>query len=86
MIPMIVRLAFRKPDGSTWRLWLPLFLVWLLLLPIALLIAPFVAIVCLIVLVNPFRVFVVGWEILAAFRGTKIEIQDVNQFIDIDIL
>ncbi|MEK7355072.1 MAG: hypothetical protein AAB250_01385 [Bdellovibrionota bacterium] len=86
MIPIFVRLGFRKKNGSVSRWWLPLFLVWILLLPIVVVIAPFALIVCLICAVNPLRAVAVFWELFVALRGTQIQVQDMNQFIDIDIL
>jgi hypothetical protein len=75
MIPLfaIVRVSPRK--HRSFSLWLPLFLVWLLLLPVVVLLIPFVLLGCLIVRLNPWRVFSTGWQLIAGLKGTDVDVE-----------
>ena len=83
MIPLFLVIRF-WPWGP--RLWLPIFLVWLLLLPFVLLLLPVAVMLSLIFGINPIQLVVVPWNILAATRGTHIEIEDPHTRILIHIV
>jgi hypothetical protein len=55
---------------------IPLFVVWALLLPIGLLLTPVMLVVCLVARINPFRAFIAFWRVLAALKGTHVEVED----------
>jgi|HubBroStandDraft_5_1064220.scaffolds.fasta_scaffold250025_2 hypothetical protein len=56
------------------RLVIPFLLLWVLLLPLLLLIVPVLFVACLCVRVNPFRAIGVLFRILAALKGTNVEV------------
>lgn len=58
------------------RLWLPLFLVWLLLLPFLILLLPFLFVVALIFGFNLWRSLKALNGLLAATRGTELEVDE----------
>jgi len=58
------------------RLSIPFFLLWILLLPLLVLAVPVLFVACLFVRVNPFRAVGVLFQILAAMRGTLVEVEN----------
>jgi hypothetical protein len=65
------------------RLWVPLFLFWLLLLPLLILLLPFLFVGALIMGINLWRSLKALNALLAATRGTHVEVanRDTNFFI-----
>jgi len=86
MIPLVIVMRLRTRRQRQFGLWLPLFLVWLLLLPLVLVLLPFFVIGCLIARMNPWRVFVTGWQIIAGLRGTHIEFEHGRQAVMLHIV
>jgi hypothetical protein len=75
MMPQLVTVRFRRQRGGWVRFWVPL-------LPVALVFSPvlFLAVVaavgaCLVYRINPARALGVGWRLLYALGGTRIEIE-----------
>ncbi len=81
MIPLIAVLGFRTRNHHLWRLWLPVFIVWLLLLPFVLLLLPFFFIACVVVRMDPFRTLARGWQLIAALRGVRVEVNDPRHYV-----
>jgi hypothetical protein len=81
MIPLIVFIKWRTRTQRRFGIWLPLFLLWLALLPIVLLLLPFFVIACLLARMNPFRLFVAGWRLLAGLPGTRIEFEHQHHMV-----
>ena len=65
-----------RPHGRMWWLPLPLFLLWLVLLPLAVVWLPALAIVSLVLDVNPWRVLAVSWELLAGLRNLRVQVAE----------
>ena len=86
MIPLLASIRIRRKGRSAFPLLIPLFLVWLLLLPLILLLLPLVVAVCALKRVNPFRVLSGSWQVLAAVRGTHIEVANCRSTVSIRIL
>jgi hypothetical protein len=86
MIPLMLVIAIRNYKHRGFRLWIPLFLLWLLLLPLVLVLLPLALIVLVVVGVNPFRAVAAGWQFLAGFRGTHIEVEDDRAFVLVRIM
>lgn len=74
MIPLFAIVRVSPRQHRSFGLWFPLFLVWLLLLPLVVLLIPFCLIACLVVRLNPWRVFSTGWQVIAALSGTDVDI------------
>jgi hypothetical protein len=76
-----------KPRGwtSPIRLWLPLFLFWLLLIPLFLIALPFLLIACLIFGIRFWRSIATVMGVMAATRGTQVEVEkpSANVFIEL---
>jgi len=76
MIPLTATVVVSNNRVSHMRLWIPLFLVWLLLFPVAILLSPVFLIACLLGEVNPFTVISVLFGIIAALKGTHVNVGD----------
>ena len=68
------------------RVPVPLFLAWLLLLPFAVVLLPVFFVVCARSHVNPFRMLAALWQVLAALRRTRVQIEQRDGWILIQIL
>ena len=86
MIPLFGILKIRAGlSARKWWIPLPLFLLWLLILPFFVLILPLLFIACLVTWVPFFRSLKVMWQIFCATRGTRIEVDAEDAFIEIQI-
>jgi uncharacterized membrane protein len=86
MIPFVAVVSLRNQESSTFRLWIPLFLIWLLLLPLAILLSPFIFIACLFCRVNPLRGVAVIWQILTALADTDVQVEHRSAGMSFHIL
>jgi hypothetical protein len=85
ILPPMSAILHVKPAG--WRrgirLWVPLFLFWLLLLPLLILLLPFLFVGALVMGINLWRALRAMNALLAATRGTHVEVdsRDTKLFI-----
>jgi len=86
MIPFVAVVSLRNRESRTFRLWVPLILVWLLFVPLLLLLSPLILVASLACGVNPFRGFIVVWQILSALRETELELDRRSAGVSICIL
>ena len=83
MIPLVASIHIRDHDRNI-RLWVPLFVIWLLLLPLALLALPLIVIAAAICAANGFDLFRAigaGFAVLAASRGTVVEVTSPDHIV-----
>jgi hypothetical protein len=87
ILPPMTATVHVKPAG--WRhgirLWLPLFLFWLLLLPLAVLALPFLFVAAVIFGVRFWASIRAGLNLLAAVRGTKVEVENASTRIFVNL-
>jgi hypothetical protein len=87
ILPPMTATVHVKPAG--WRhgirLWLPLFLFWLLLLPLAVLALPFLFVAALIFGVRFWASIRAALALLAAFHGTKVEVENASARIFVNL-
>ena len=78
ILPPLSARVHVKPAGWRFgfRLWLPLFLFWLLLLPLFLLALPFLFVGALVFGFRFWRSLGALFAVLAAFRGTRVEVEN----------
>jgi hypothetical protein len=78
MIPVAGAMRLDHSSGQSkvhgFRLTIPFFLLWILLLPLLLLSVPVLFVACLCARVNPFLAIGVLFQILAALKGTHVEV------------
>jgi len=85
MIPVLAAIHVRHARGVV-RLWAPLFLLWIVLIPIMLVLAFPVALVCLVVGVNPIRAGAAIGGVLFALNGTRVEVESPGASVLIRII
>jgi hypothetical protein len=76
-----------KPTGWRFgiRLWLPLFLLWLLLLPLVILALPFAFVAAMIFGVRFWSSIRAVLALLAAFHGTRVEVENPGARVFINV-
>lgn len=75
MIPQLLTVQVNRPDGRPIRIWIPVLPVLLILSPLILLAVLAAAVACLVFRVNAPRALRTAWRIVAALRGTRIDIE-----------
>ena len=87
ILPPLTATLHVKPAG--WRtglkLWLPLFVLWLLLLPILILALPFLFVAAGVFRVKLWRSLKLANSVLAATRGTRVEVDKTDTRVSIDL-
>lgn len=78
MIPNLVSVRWRRPDGRWLRLHVPVLPVLVLLSPLLLLAALGAVVACLVTGMNPAGALYGAWQLLRALRGTRIEVEDAD--------
>jgi hypothetical protein len=75
MIPVAgaVRVGDYRVHG--FRLSIPFFLLWIVLAPLLVLLVPVLFIACICVRVEPFRAIGALFQVLAALRGTQVQVE-----------
>lgn len=76
MIPQLVTVRYRRPDGRWLRLYIPVLPVLLVLSPLLLLAVMAVLVACLVFKVSPAAALRGIGRLLPALRGTRIELAD----------
>lgn len=76
MIPQLVTVGHRRPDGRWRRLYVPVVPVLLVLSPLLLLAVLAVLVACLATRVSPIGALRGAGQLLCALPGTRIEIDD----------
>jgi hypothetical protein len=87
ILPPLAATVHVKPSGWRFglRLWLPLFLLWLLLLPLVVLALPFLFIAALVFGIRFWSTIRAVLALLAAFRGTRVEVMDPNSRVFVNL-
>jgi hypothetical protein len=85
MIPVAgaVRVGDCRVHG--FRLSIPFLLLWIVLAPLLVLLVPVLFIACIWVRIEPFRAIGTLFQILAALRGTQVEVQNENVSVLLNI-
>ena len=87
ILPPLTASVHVKPAGWRFgiRLWLPLFLFWLLLLPLLVLALPFLFVAAVIFGVRFWASIRAALGLLAAFHGTRVEVENANTCIFVNL-
>jgi hypothetical protein len=87
ILPPLTATLHVKPKGWRFgiRLWLPLFLLWLLLLPLLVLALPFLFVAAVIFGVRFWSSIRAALALLAAFHGTKVEVENPSSRVFINL-
>ena len=76
MIPQLVTVCHRRPDGRWLRLYIPVLPVLLVLSPLLLLAVLAGLVACLVFRVSPVGALRGSWQLLWALPGARFEIED----------
>lgn len=74
MMPQLVTVSVRDTRRRPVRLWIPVVPVLLMLSPVLVLALVVGTVASLVYRVNPVRAFGLGWSLLCALRGTRIDV------------
>ena len=87
ILPPLTASVHVKPSGWRFgiRLWLPLFLLWILLLPLLVLALPFLLVAALVFGIRFWSTIRAVLGLLAAFRGTRVEVSDPNTRVYVNL-
>jgi hypothetical protein len=85
MMPQLISMRIRRPHGRVIRIWIPIIPVLLLLSPLLILGALVAGVVCLAYRVNPLRAFGTGWRVLWAMSGTRVDVEQGNTAVLVNI-
>ena len=87
ILPPLTATVHVKPAGWRFgiRLWLPLFLLWLLLLPFVVLALPFLFAAAVIFGVRFWSSIRAALGFLAAFHGTRVEVENPGARVFINV-
>ena len=85
MIPQLITVRIRRPQGRVIRIWIPVVPVLLLLSPLLILGALVVGLACLMYRVNPLRALATGWRVLWAMSGTRVDVEQGNTALLVSI-
>ena len=85
MMPQLITVRIRRPQGRVIRIWVPVIPVLLLLSPLLILGALVAGVACLAYRVNPFRALGTGWRVLGAMSGTRVDIEQANTAVLVNI-
>ena len=87
ILPPLAATLHVKPSGWRFglRLWLPLFLLWLLLLPLVVLALPFLFVAALVFGIRFWSTIRAVLGLLAAFRGTRVEVTDPHTRVFVNL-
>lgn len=83
---MIAAIDVRSRGSRPIRLWLPLFLVWLLVAPIALVLSPLILLALMVCRLNPFTAVAALVGLVAAFSGTRVEVDTPGAKVNIRLI
>jgi hypothetical protein len=85
MMPQVLRLQVRQPDHRTVRLWIPVLPVLIVISPLLLLTTFAAAITCVVLRMPPIRTLVAAAQLLCALKGTRVEVNQPDVLVLLDI-
>lgn len=86
MIPQLVRLKVHNGRRERVRLWIPLLPLYIVGLPFLILTLLVLVGACAYYRVNPVRAVSAGWLLLVGLRGTRIEVNQRDEHVIVNII
>jgi hypothetical protein len=75
MMPRLLTVRVKRPDGRPIRIWVPVFPVVLVFSPVLVLAALVAAVACRVYRVSVVRALDTGWRIVSALPGTRVDVE-----------
>jgi len=76
MMPQLLTVRVKPPEGRAFRIWVPVLPVALVLSPFLILAALMAAVACLVYRVRVTRAFSTGWRLICALPGTRVDVHE----------
>lgn len=76
MMPQLLTVRVKRPEGRLIRIWVPVLPVVLVLSPLLILAALTGAVACLVYRISVVRAFGAGWRLFFALPGTRFEVHE----------
>ena len=75
MMPQLLTVRVKRPDGRPIRIWVPVLPVVLVFSPVVVLAVLVAAVACLVYRVSVVRALSTGWRIVSALPGTRVDVE-----------
>jgi hypothetical protein len=75
MMPQLLTVKVRRPDGRPIRIWVPVLPVVLVFSPVVILAVLAAAVACLVYRISVVRALGTGWRMVSALPGTRVDIK-----------
>jgi hypothetical protein len=76
MMPQLLTVRVKRPEGRAIRIWVPVLPVMLVGSPFLILAALAAAVACLVYRVRVTQAFGTGWRLFCALPGTRFDVQE----------
>jgi hypothetical protein len=86
VIPQLVRLKVHSGERQRIGLWIPLLPLYIVGLPFLILTLLALAAACAYYRVNPARMVIAGWLLLAGLRGMRFELNQDDEHVLVNII
>jgi hypothetical protein len=85
MIPQLLIVRVRRPQGRAVRIWIPVLPVALVLSPLLVLAALGAIVACLMYQVSVLGAFGTAWRVLRALPGTRVDVREGRTAVFVSI-
>jgi hypothetical protein len=85
MMPQLLTVRVKHPDGRPIRIWVPVLPVLLVLAPVLVLAVVVAAVACLVYRISLLRALGTGWRIISALPGTRLDIEQGRTAVLVNI-
>ena len=85
MMPQLLTVKVKRPNGRPIRIWVPVLPVLLVLSPVVVLAVVVAAVACLVYRISLLRAFGTGWRIMSALPGTRLDVEHGRMAVLVNI-
>jgi hypothetical protein len=75
MMPQLLTVRMKRPNGRPIRIWIPVLPLLLVLSPVLVLAVVVAAVACLVYRIRLLRALGTGWRIMSALPGTRLDVE-----------
>jgi hypothetical protein len=75
MMPQLLTVQVKRPNGRPIRIWVPVLPVLLVLSPVVVLAVVVAAVACLVYRISLLRALGTGWRIMSALPGIRVDVE-----------
>jgi hypothetical protein len=85
VIPQLLTVRVKRPEGRPIRIWVPLLPAMLVLSPLLILAALAAVVACLVYRIGVMQAFGTGWRLFCALPGTRFEVHEGRTAVRVSI-